>query len=32
MKEFKEFIKEVRAHPANSNAHNDSDHDMVDIN
>ena len=31
MKEFKEFIKEVRAHPANSNAHNDSDHDMVDI-
>ena len=31
MKEFKECIKEVRAHPANSNAHNDSDHDMVDI-
>ena len=31
MKEFKQYITELRTKPADSNAKHDSDHDLVDV-
>ena len=31
MKEFKQYINELRTKPADSNAKHDSDHDLVDV-